>query len=330
MDVNPLQVGTGKMQQALSRPLPQTTGERHWQSAVPACEFSLEDSLQQCRQQVASRWFALREAFGTAPTPAWLDGRVPDKAASICGIFSVAGGVGKTSLTAALGRTLSATGERVVLAEVNAHGLLPFYFGGSAGGGLVSEWQDAGVSTGDGRPALISFSSGATDARASEKAFAEALDRYSDAGTRVIVDLCSSALWGMRVLLQRQATILVPIAPDMTSVLTLKAVEKYVHGLSEQVQLPVHVRYVLNQFEPGLPLHLDIRQTLERHLGDRLLPFMIRRSPMVAEALAEAMTVMEYAPESDVARDYQTVADWLFPVPEVHDRGRPKVRWIQP
>ncbi len=95
--------------------------------------------------------------------------------------------------------------------------------------------------------------------------FAEAMDRCNDAGQRVIVDLCSSAAWGMRVLLQRRAMILVPIAPDMTSVLTLKAVEDYLHGLSEQLRLPVQVRYVLSQFEPGLALHLDVRQTLERH-----------------------------------------------------------------
>ncbi len=314
---------------ALSRASPQTAEERRWRSALPAGDSTQEDTLQQCRQQVASRWFALREAFGPEPAQGWLDRGLSDEVASICGIFSLAGGVGKTSLTAALGRALAATGERVVLAEVNAHGLLPFYFGDSARLGSASKRPDR-VPTSDGQPAVISFSSEGTDAGAGETVFAEAMDRCSDAGQRVIVDLCSSAAWGVRVLLQRRAMILVPIAPDMTSVLTLRAVEDYLQGLSEQLRLPVQVRYVLSQFEPGLALHLDVRQTLERHLGDRLLPFTVRRSPAVAEALAEAMTVMDYAPESGVAGDYQVLADWIFAVPQVHPLGRRKVRWTQP
>ena len=44
-------------------------------------------------------------------------------------IFSLAGGVGKTSLVATLGRALSARGERVLLVDTAAYGLLPFFFG---------------------------------------------------------------------------------------------------------------------------------------------------------------------------------------------------------
>ena len=44
-------------------------------------------------------------------------------------VFSLAGGVGKTCLVATLGRALAALGERVLLADTAAGGLLPFYFG---------------------------------------------------------------------------------------------------------------------------------------------------------------------------------------------------------
>ena len=59
---------------------------------------------------------------------------------------------------------------------------------------------------------------------------------------------------------------------------------------------------VLNQFDASLPLHLDVREVLRRQLGDRLLPFVIRRAPAVSEALAEGMTVVDYAPESPCVR----------------------------
>ena len=52
------------------------------------------------------------------------DGRTP-----VLAVFSLAGGVGKTSLVATLGRALSAQGEKVVLTDTTAHGLLPIYFG---------------------------------------------------------------------------------------------------------------------------------------------------------------------------------------------------------
>ena len=54
---------------------------------------------------------------------------------------------------------------------------------------------------------------------------------------------------------------------------------------------------MLNQFDASLPLHLDVREVLRRQLGDRLLPFVVRRAPAVSEALAEGMTVVDYAPD---------------------------------
>ena len=46
-------------------------------------------------------------------------------------VFSLAGGVGKTSLVATVGRSLSSLGEKVLLTDTTSHGLLPFYFGAS-------------------------------------------------------------------------------------------------------------------------------------------------------------------------------------------------------
>ena len=63
--------------------------------------------------------------------------------------------------------------------------------------------------------------------------------------------------------------------------------------------------YLLNQFDASVPLHLDVRATLQQQLGDRLLPFVLRRSSAVSEALAEGMTVIDYAPDSAAAEDYR-------------------------
>jgi len=68
---------------------------------------------------------------------------------------------------------------------------------------------------------------------------------------------------------------------------------------------------VLNQFDATLPLHLDVREVLRQKLGDRLLPIAIRRAPAVSEALAEGMTVIDYAPAAQVTEDYTQLATWV-------------------
>ena len=53
----------------------------------------------------------------------------PEAPTPVLAVFSLAGGVGKTSLVATLGRALSSLGEKVLLADTTSHGLLPYYFG---------------------------------------------------------------------------------------------------------------------------------------------------------------------------------------------------------
>src|SRR4051812_3270133 len=76
------------------------------------------EALLQSRERVASRWFALKGVFEKSPgdpgvtPPAEKEGRVPS-----IGVFSLAGGVGKTTIVATLGRALSEYGERVLLVD---------------------------------------------------------------------------------------------------------------------------------------------------------------------------------------------------------------------
>jgi cellulose biosynthesis protein BcsQ len=98
---------------------------------------------------------------------------------------------------------------------------------------------------------------------------------------------------------------------DMNSVISLQAVERVFRGIVDSDGRPLLPYYVLNQFDVSLPLHLDVREVLRRQLGDRLLRFVIRRSPAVSEALAQGMTVVDYEPDAPVSQDYIDVAAWL-------------------
>jgi cellulose biosynthesis protein BcsQ len=121
--------------------------------------------------------------------------------------------------------------------------------------------------------------------------------------------------------------VLVPMAPDMNSVISLQAVERLFRGITDSEGRSLLPFYVLNQFDASLPLHLDVREVFRLQLGDRLLPFAIRRSQAVSEALAEGMTVLDYAPDSPVSHDYLDVALWLRSVSPPATAETRSVQW---
>jgi cellulose biosynthesis protein BcsQ len=86
--------------------------------------------------------------------------------------------------------------------------------------------------------------------------------------------------------------------------------------------------YLLNQFDASLPLHVDVREILRQQLGNRLLPFVVRRSSAVSEALAEGMTVIDYAPDSSAAEEFLHLAGWLRTVSAAASGFR-RARWSE-
>ncbi len=298
---------------------------------VPA-QSSVADTLQHSRERVAARWYALKGVFEQPgqeqPEPAPV--RQKETRTPILAVFSLAGGVGKTSLVATLGRSLSSLGEKVLLTDTTSHGLLPFYFGASElRQGTVRTFSPPSGST-DAPIYLVSYD---VEEKSSDEAAQDALvDEItgSSRGThRVLLDLNVSSGWIVRRMARLSPTILVPVAPDMNSVISLGAVEKFFNGVVGPEGRPLKLFYLLNQFDASLPLHLDIREVLRRQLGDRLLPFVIRRAPAVGEALAEGMTIVDYAPDAPVAEDYLNAASWLRTVAAPATAGFRNVRWSE-
>ena len=242
-------------------------------------------------------------------------------------VFSLAGGVGKTSLVATLGRALSSRGEKVLLTDTTTHGLLPFYFGArELRPGVVRSFSAPSGSE-DAPLYLVSYDvAGSLPDEPRQDALVEELLRDAQASNRVVMDLSAGAGWLIRRFASMHPTVLVPVAPDMNSVISLGAVERFFQGMVDADGRALLPFYVLNQFDATLPLHLDVREVLRRQLGNRLLSFVIRRSQVVSEALAEGMTVMDYAPEAAVSRDYLDVAAWLRRTCSADDRRVSRVR----
>ena len=290
----------------------------------------MADTLQYSRERVAARWYALKGVFeqpGQEQPEAPV--RQKETRTPVLAVFSLAGGVGKTSLVATLGRALSSLGEKVLLTDTTSHGLLPFYFGASElRQGVVRTFSPPSGST-DAPIYLLSYDVDEMGDEAAQEELVEELRNNSKGTHRILLDLTPGSGWVVKRMARMNPTVLVPLAPDMNSVISLQAVEKYFNGVVDSDGRPVQPYYVINQFDASLPLHLDVREVLRRQLGDRLLPFVIRRAPAVSEALAEGMTVVDYAPETAIAEDYQTAALWLREIAAPATAGFRNVRWSE-
>lgn len=257
-------------------------------------------------------WDALREVFGADDDDSPQIQRERERGAAplapVLVIFSLAGGVGKTSLTAALARALCSLGEKVLLAETTGDGLLPYYFGATEPvGGEMRTLRLPGDST----ETPISLGSYPVRNRVGQERLSRDLQQAAGVVDRALLDSNASPDAIVRGLAGASLQVLVPMLPDMNAVLGLRALERCFAGVCDDGGHVLQPYYVLNQFDAELPLHVDVREVLRTKLGERLLPFAIRRSPEVSEALAEGMTVMDYAPGAEVASDYRRLAEWV-------------------
>jgi cellulose synthase operon protein YhjQ len=317
--------------QSWSQPMMQDSGQNSGQNQNQNQDQSsgqgqgpVDGTLVGSRDRLTNRWFALKSVFDSQAAPAEQVPAQPPARVPVLAVFSLAGGVGKTSLVASLGRALSSRGERVLLVDTAAYGLLPFFFGArDQRPGLLRTFNPPGIGA-EAPIQLVSLdpegqpqeSQGQDSTQGSspergQDCLAQEVARLSGASHRILVDLPTASGATTRRALRMAPVVLVPIAPDMSSVVSVGAIESFFRHNGNVGGKQIMPYYVLNQFDYSLPLHLDVREVLREQIGDRLLPFALRRSPAVSEALAEGMTVIDYAPGAVVAEDYAHLAQWV-------------------
>ena len=284
----------------------------------------VDGTLVGSRDRLTNRWFALKSVFDPQAAPVEQAPAQPPARVPVLAVFSLAGGVGKTSLVASLGRALSSRGERVLLVDTAAYGLLPFFFGArDQRPGLLRTFNPPGIGAeapiqlvsldpeGQSQESQGQDSTQGSSPERGQDWLAQEVARLSGASHRILVDLPTASGATTRRALRMAPVVLVPVVPDMNSVVSVGAIESFFRHNGNIGGKQIMPYYVLNQFDYSIPLHLDVREILREQIGDRLLPFALRRSPAVSEALAEGMTVMDYAPGAQVAEDYAHLAQWV-------------------
>jgi cellulose synthase operon protein YhjQ len=280
---------------------------------------------------MASRWFALKGVFDATAVPSRSTPSPASAQVPVMAVFSLAGGVGKTSLVATLGRALCARGEQVLLVDTTAYGLLPFFFGAQdQRPGMLRTFSPPG---GSGDAPIQMFTADPQSlgpANAPQESLTTEIGKYARSGvSRVIVDLATASDATTRHILRMNPMILVPVIPDMNSVVSVSSIDAFFQHHGAAGGSSVTPYYVLNKFDPSLALHLDVREVLRERLGDRLLRFALRRTPAISEALAEGMTVMDYAPNSTGAEDFGVLAEWVKSVSAPAPPGYRGARWSE-
>ncbi|MGH9589766.1 MAG: cellulose synthase operon protein YhjQ/BcsQ, partial [Terracidiphilus sp.] len=267
------------------------------------------EAAQAAQDGNASRWFVLKGMLGGAQAPETSE---PTGDAPVLEVFSLAGGVGKTSLVATLGRALSARGERVLLVEATPLASLQYYFGAcDSHPGTIRTFRPP-ASSGDAPIQLATLDTEAQEPNsAAPGSLATDIQRWAAGASRVIVDVGTGSIAAVRALAKLSPVVLVPLIPDVNSVVTAKTIDSFFQRQIGASGGQSMVCYLLNQFDSSLPLHVDVRNVLREQLRERLLPFALERTPAVSEALAEGMTIMDYAPDSRITADFTNLADWL-------------------
>ncbi len=280
------------------------------------------------KERDGSRWFALKGVMEGAAERA---SAAQPEITPVVAVFSLAGGVGKTSLVATMGRALAARGERVLLVDTASYGLLPFYFGARDQRPGVLRTFKPPASSSHAQIQMVTFDPEALGpekpdpASGTQETLASEIGRYAQDADRVIVDVATASSSISRRVMRLAPVVLVPVVPDLNSVVSVTSIDSFFEGGGIGA-LPY---YVLNRFDATVPLHADVREVLRQQLGSRLLPFTLRRAPAVSEALAEGMTVMDYAAGSAIAGDYGALVEWVRSLSAPAGSGLHGVRWSE-
>ncbi|GAB7528457.1 cellulose biosynthesis protein BcsQ [Pseudomonas sp. 3A(2025)] len=217
----------------------------------------------------------------------------------VIAVVSAKGGVGKSTLCAALTRTVALPGGRSIAVELDPQDCLRHHFdaspdvAGLASGSLRGEsWNDL-LLAGSGNTQVLPYGALAVGERSTLEKYldhdphwlARQIERMQLTARDVLVlDVACGPSRYLDQALSVANHVLVVLDTEAAGYLTLDAMERALEPLAERRQAP-SCTYVVNRFDASRAFSVDMSEVLRRRLGERLTG-QVRFDKNIAEALA--------------------------------------------
>lgn len=235
---------------------------------------------------------------------------------AILGLQGLRGGVGTTSLTAALGWALQALGEAVIIVDACPDNMLRYFFNddiahrdGWARALLDGkEWRDAGMRY-TSKIDFLPFGQLSVTERLNVQALGPVLNEaveivknlhQHDARRWILLDLPHDLAPWMQPLVEACHHVLTIVNPDANS-----------HIRLHQQILPKHGHILINDLRVGSHIQDDLYR-IWLQSQPRMLPVVIHRDEAMAECLAAKQPLGEYRDDALSAEEVITLANWCL------------------
>lgn len=235
----------------------------------------------------------------------------------VIALQGVRGGIGATSITAALAWALQQLGESVLAIDLSPDNLLRLHF--NTPFDLRRGWARAQLDGADWQQGAMRYCKkldflpfgrlNVAEQRQLQQQVQETPQRWHDFLARlsasghygwILLDIPA----GNDPLIEQQLAladcVFLMLSPDANC-----------HARLHQQPTPAGCHFLINSYSSASPLQQDLHQLWLQTLGG-LLPLVVHRDEALAEAMAVKQPLGEYRPESLAADEILTLANWCL------------------
>jgi cellulose biosynthesis protein BcsQ len=241
------------------------------------------------------------------------------KLAPVVAVYSVAGGTGKTTLAANLGKALCSLGEQPLLVDVSSRGYLPFHFGATESKAGSRKF----VPPGEHAPFIHVLTADAVTSEWLENT----VKRAMSGAQRTIFDIGSLPGGLLSAMFEMSTVILVPLLPDLNSISSVATIENLLNAQSAGPKPAVY--YVFNRFDELKGNDQHARDIVARQCGQRLLPITLRHDWKLTEAFHGDLSTADPTPGPELSHDYLELALWVRKIAPLRSAAVLPGRWSE-